>query len=267
MLADQLVARTEYLHSRHFIHRDIKPDNFLVGRGNKERIVHMIDLGLAKRFRHPRTRHHIAYSEDRSLTGTARYASVNAHLGIEQTRRDDLESIGFVLMYFNRGSLPWQGIRARTKRGKYDLIAEQKMVMPLQQLCNGFPVEFITFLGYCRSLGFDDKPDYSFLRRLFRRLFYRRGFTHDLIFDWTTEKPVDPSVPVPVAEKKNTLSNEQLAIANKLEENAPVAEGPKTVEGENPAVLLGYPPLPEDDADEEESKRTPRVQKKDAEDW
>ena len=107
ILGEQMVQRLEYLHNNHFIHRDMKPDNFLVGVGKKEYMLYMIDFGLAKRYRDPKTGEHIPYRDNKSLTGTARYASVNTHLGIEQSRRDDLETIGHVLLYFLRGSLPW----------------------------------------------------------------------------------------------------------------------------------------------------------------
>jgi len=107
MLADQMVQRIEFLHNNHFIHRDMKPDNFLVGITKKAHMLYMIDFGLAKRFRDPKTGDHIPYRDNKSLTGTARYASVNTHLGIEQSRRDDLESIGFILVYFLKGTLPW----------------------------------------------------------------------------------------------------------------------------------------------------------------
>ena len=107
MLADQMIQRIEFLHNNHFIHRDMKPDNFLVGISKKQHIVYLIDFGLAKRFRDPKTGEHIPYKDNKSLTGTARYASVNTHLGIEQSRRDDLESIGFILIYFLKGTLPW----------------------------------------------------------------------------------------------------------------------------------------------------------------
>merc|ERR1711881_253079 len=106
MLADQMIGRIEFLHNKNFIHRDIKPDNFLMGIGRHCNKLFLIDYGLAKKFRDNRTRQHIGYREDKNLTGTARYASINAHLGIEQSRRDDMESLGYVLMYFNRGSLP-----------------------------------------------------------------------------------------------------------------------------------------------------------------
>ncbi|XP_018573643.1 casein kinase I isoform X1 [Anoplophora glabripennis] len=188
LLADQLISRTDFIHSRNFIHRDIKPDNFLMGLGKKGNLVYIIDFGLAKKYRDGRTHQHIPYKENKNLTGTARYASINTHLGIEQSRRDDLESLGYVLMYFNRGSLPWQGLKAATKRQKYERISEKKMSTPIEELCKGYPVEFPTYLNYCRQLRFEERPDYSYLRQLFRTLFHRQGFTYDYVFDWNMLK-------------------------------------------------------------------------------
>jgi casein kinase 1 len=185
MLADQLIARLEYIHSKNYLHRDIKPDNFLIGLGKKANVVYVIDFGLAKKYRDPNTLVHIPYSDHKNLTGTARYASLNTHLGIEQSRRDDLEALGFVLMYFNRGSLPWQGLKTATKKERYEKIAQVKQNTPIEALCKGYPPEFATYLQYCRSLRFEEKPDYSYLRRLFRDLFYREGFEPDFVYDWT----------------------------------------------------------------------------------
>ncbi|CAA6672813.1 unnamed protein product [Spirodela intermedia] len=187
MLADQMINRIEFIHSKSFLHRDVKPDNFLMGLGRRANQVYVIDFGLAKKFRDS-THQHIPYKENKSLTGTARYASMNTHLGIEQSRRDDLESLGFVLMYFLRGSLPWQGLKAGNKKQKYERICEKKVSTSVEALCRGYPMEFTTYFHYCRNLRFEDKPDYPYLKRLFRDLFIREGFQFDYVFDWTILK-------------------------------------------------------------------------------
>ena len=205
-LVSQLVSRLEYLHEKNYLHRDIKPDNFLVGLGTSSSssssssssgrtagpggaaaTVYMIDFGLAKRYRDSR-HNHISYRDRKSLTGTARYASINTHLGLEQSRRDDLESTGYVLMYFLRGSLPWQGLRAPNKKIKYQKICAKKMGTPVESLCSKFPSEFSMYLSYCRSLRFDERPDYAYLRSLFQRVGAKEGFKFDYVFDWTALK-------------------------------------------------------------------------------
>ena len=110
----------------------------------------MIDFGLAKKYRDSKHQH-IPYREKKSLTGTARYASINTHLGIEQARRDDLESLAYVLMYFQRGSLPWQGLKAANKKQKYQKISDKKVNVPVEELCRGFPEEFVQYINYCRE--------------------------------------------------------------------------------------------------------------------
>eukprot|EP00612_Vaucheria_litorea_P002903 CAMPEP_0171460826 /NCGR_PEP_ID=MMETSP0945-20130129/5543_1 /TAXON_ID=109269 /ORGANISM="Vaucheria litorea, Strain CCMP2940" /LENGTH=413 /DNA_ID=CAMNT_0011987099 /DNA_START=334 /DNA_END=1573 /DNA_ORIENTATION=+ len=185
MLADQLLSRLEYVHTKSFIHRDVKPDNFLIGLGKRQNIINIIDFGLAKKYRDPRSHTHIPYRDNKNLTGTARYASINTHIGIEQSRRDDLESLGYVLMYFIRGSLPWQGLKANTKKQKYERIMDRKMSTSTDQLCKGYPTEFRSYFEYCRSLRFEDRPDYAYLKRLFKELFVRKGYQYDNMFDWT----------------------------------------------------------------------------------
>lgn len=185
MLADQMVSRIEFFHAKNFLHRDVKPDNFLIGLSKKSSHVYVIDFGLAKKYREPKTQQHIPYREGKNLTGTARYASVNTHLGIEQSRRDDLEGLGYVLLYFLRGSLPWQGLKGNQKKEKYERIMERKISTTVESLCRGFPQEFTTYLTYCRNLRFEDRPDYSYLKRLFKDLFFRENYQYDFIFDWT----------------------------------------------------------------------------------
>merc|ERR1712223_1429876 len=159
-----------------------------MGLDRKANLAHMIDFGLAKKFRDPRTHQHIPYRENKNLTGTARYTSINTHLGIEQSRRDDLEALGYIFIYFFKGILPWQGLKAKTKAQKYEKISDKKLSTPIDELCKGTPAEFSTYINYCRSLRFEEKPDYAYLRQLIRNLFHRQGFSYDYVFDWNAIK-------------------------------------------------------------------------------
>jgi casein kinase 1 len=186
MAARQMITRVQIIHDKNLIYRDIKPDNFLVGRpGTKvANLVHVVDFGMAKQYRDPKTKQHIPYRERKSLSGTARYMSINTHLGREQSRRDDLESLGHVFMYFLRGSLPWQGLKAATNKQKYEKIGEKKQTTPIKELCEGSPEEFGIYLNYVRKLGFEETPDYDFLRELFAKVMKNNNDVDDGVYDW-----------------------------------------------------------------------------------
>jgi casein kinase I family protein HRR25 len=187
-----------------------------MGVGKRGNQVNLIDFGLAKRYCDPKTKFHIAYREMKSLTGTARYASINTHLGVEQSRRDDLESLGYAFIYFLRGSLPWQGLKAATKKQKYDRIMEKKMTEPTEFLCRGFPKEFAIYLNYSRSLRFDDKPDYDYLRKLFRDVFVREGFADNYEYDWSLKISNSEESAVPI--------KEEMAVNNHNASSAPATK-------------------------------------------
>jgi serine/threonine protein kinase len=175
-----MIKRIEAVHNCGVIHRDIKPDNFLVGNDN---LIYLIDFGLAKRFVNKKERH-IGMDEGRRLTGTARYASINVHLGLTPSRRDDLESIGYVLIYLLSGNLPWQAIKCSDKAKRYELIGREKINKTLWDQCIGVPGELILFVNYCRSLDFEEDPDYQYLRNILGNLYKHHGYGTSNVYDW-----------------------------------------------------------------------------------
>ena len=189
LIGIQMLSRIQELHSKNYLHRDIKPENFLIGIGYHSNTIYIIDFGLSKKYKDSKM-NHLPYREHRPLTGTTRYASINNHLGIEQSRRDDLESIGYVLIYFIKKRLPWQGTLGSTKQSKYNKILEKKLMIPVELLCKDLPMEFTIYMKYVKSLRFDERPDYDFLKGLFIELLCSL-YTEKFYYDWTLRYPDD----------------------------------------------------------------------------
>ena len=189
MVGIQMLDRLEFIHNKNIIHRDIKPDNFVLGLDNKSHIIYILDFGLSKKFRSSRTHQHIKFNVNKKLTGTARYASINALKGCEQSRRDDLEAIGYVLMYFLRGSLPWQGLHVHKGEDRYKKILAKKRSTSAEELCLGFPNEFVEYINYTRNLEFEADPDYKFLRGLLVSALEKQNTKYDFWYDWVTKRP------------------------------------------------------------------------------
>ena len=186
MITIQLIEKIKHVHDNNYIHRDIKPQNFLVGKDTTAKTIYILDFGLAKRYRDEHTHIHIPLKENRNLTGTARYASCNAHNGLEQSRRDDMESIAYVILYFFKGKLPWQGLKCKDKNEKYAKIKEMKMSMTPENLCEGIPIEFAKYLTAVKKLGFEEEPAYKSYIQMFTNLFKSKDFEMDYLYDWVT---------------------------------------------------------------------------------
>lgn len=165
LIAIQILNSLEQIHNNNYIHRDIKPSNFLIGKDSDKSQIYILDFGLSKRYSNHST--HIPFRNDRSFIGTSRYASTNMHLGYEPSRRDDLVSLGHMLVYFLKGSLPWQGLKKKKTHNHIKTISEVKISTTLDDLCKDIPECFKNYLKYCRKLKFDETPDYKFLNNLF----------------------------------------------------------------------------------------------------
>lgn len=175
----------EKLHAKHLLHRDVKPDNFLMGLARKSTTVFAIDFGLAKRYIKGETGEHIAFNKELRMVGTPRYCSVNAQRGWELSRRDDLEGLGFCLIYMLKGKLPWQGIRERTKESRDEKMVKLKSDLAGNGLLKGLPNELVQYVTCCRSLKFEETPPYSALHKLLNSVFQKNSRFMNFSYDWT----------------------------------------------------------------------------------
>ncbi|KAI5161758.1 casein kinase 1 [Nematocida ausubeli] len=205
ILAKKMIQLIKQMHDIGYVHRDLKPDNFLIGRDPKK--IYLIDLGMAKDF--IKYGQHIATSGGKKLTGTPRYASVNAHKGNELSRRDDLESIGYIILYLCKGKLPWQGLK-ESKREKCRIIGEMKKNLKLEEVTKDLPggASMIEYFNYVNTLNFDTVPDYQYLISLFDDALQNHGLLDDGVFEWEhvfkgyTESVSDDSLDEEIVKKK-----------------------------------------------------------------
>jgi serine/threonine protein kinase len=186
LIAQQAISRIEYIHSKGFVHGDIKPENFMFGVGPKAHHLYMIDFGLSKRYYKDGS--HVPMKTYKGLQGTMRYASINAHLGMEYSRRDDLEAIGHMMLYFLGGRLPWSGLPAKNTEEQIKVVGQKKVDVPLEALCAGFPDAFETYLRLTRMIAFQERPAYSLFRELFTEARQQLGPLEDHHFEWNEGK-------------------------------------------------------------------------------
>jgi len=183
MIGIQLLTLLQQLHTCNFIHRDLKPENFLIGINQQRFFIYMIDFGLCKRFK-DNERRHMKLNTGKKLVGTARYASVNSHKGIELSRRDDLESLLYLLIYFRKGHLPWQGMPGNSREEKYERIKNKKIETTTGELCKDMPKQFEHFFDHVKSLKFKEKPNYKYLFSLLVSVMEENNYRMDYRYDW-----------------------------------------------------------------------------------
>ena len=200
LIGKQVIDRIQWVHFKNIVHRDIKPDNFLIGLKDPN-VIYLIDFGLSKKYRSSTTNKHIKFGFTGKLTGTVRFASINALRGGEQSRRDDIESIGYMMVYFLKKKLPWQGVTGNKKMERYLKIYKMKKNTPPEKLCEGLMPEMAEYISYAKKLEFEQEPDYNYLRKLFERMLKRVKNTNDiLVFSWikmtdvtNLKNPINPA--------------------------------------------------------------------------
>ena len=183
MIGIQILDRLEFIHSKYIIHRDIKADNFLIGLKNNK-IIYIIDFGLAKQYRSRKTGKHVKYTINKKWSGTSRFASANTLRGVEPSRRDDLESFCYLLLYLMKGSLPWDQINEESEINEILIIYKMKQYMTAEMLFRDLPSQMVKFYKYCKNLEFDQNPDYKYLRSLLLNILVYLGEQNDLHFSW-----------------------------------------------------------------------------------
>ena len=218
MSAIQIIDRIEYIHSKYIVHRDIKPENFLIGNPDSS-TIYIIDFGFAKKYRSSRTKKHIMYRVNKFFPGTIAFLSLNASKGIEQTRRDDLESLAYSLIFLGNGSLPWINIKAKTLFEYSVKIYDVKKNASIENLCKNLPKELVIFTEYVRNLKFDEEPNYNYLRSLFIDVLKKINQKNDSIFYWINKNDRNEYLNLSNRTRQNSLHKKKISMRKRILEN------------------------------------------------
>ncbi|XP_054163475.1 casein kinase I-like [Oppia nitens] len=195
-LAIQLIGILEDFHGHRLVYRDTKPENFLLGPTGSDtyNVVHIIDFGLCKEYKDENTGQHIPMATGKPWTGTVRYMSINNHMNREQSRRDDLESMAYMLVFLHKGELPWQGIQVSDISERYRKIGEIKHRIKPSELCAEMPEEYEKFVRLVRNLSFEEEPNYKAYINMFTKVLTKMGNNfNEKIYDWDRNHKLKPS--------------------------------------------------------------------------
>ena len=239
MIGIQMLNALQFVHDNHVVHRDVKPENFAMGLNEKNSNLYIFDFGMSKKYRSSKTLEHYPCIQKRKFSGTTRYASIHALEAKEQSRRDDLESVAYILIYFLNGSLPWQGLKTLKRKEKIRKVLQQKKEIPSEELCKYIPKQFREILDYTRSLEFEEDPNYDMLRAYLLIVLKENGDLFDYKYDWTTDadleernKKKDEDDDDEEEEEENKINNlnnlKNLENLENLENNEPNKQTDKT---------------------------------------
>ena len=212
MIIEETLNTIQFVHKKGYVYRDIKPNNFLIGRNENSKKIYLIDFGLTKKYL-KENGEHIKGRGGQSIVGTARYASANALLGNQQSRRDDMIALGYLWIYFLTGTLPWIKVEDETRCGRYDATISLKKYTAPELLCSKLPNEFVKYFISVNSLEFDEEPKYDQYRMMFRTLFAKNNFSFDYVYDWTGHPSLEPPK---VRQPKKARSRRESAVVNRL---------------------------------------------------